>query len=230
MIAMVVFRAFRWVLRAAGVGVFFTFMLVAVFRVAPLPSTPLMHIRVIEGLLAGEWTGIVHLWMPYERISPHVFRAVVAAEDARFMRHHGIDWRALEDARKYNLLHQGRKLRGASTITMQTAKNAFLWHGRTYVRKALEAWFTFLIETLWGKRRILEVYVNVIETGPGLYGIEAAARTYFNKPAAELTRNEAALIAAVLPNPRRWSPAAPTRYIQRRSQWVMGRMNSVAIP
>jgi len=158
-----------------------------------------------------------------------VFRAVIAAEDGRFMRHNGIDWRAMEDAMRYNRLHKGRKVRGASTITMQTAKNTFLWHGRTYVRKGLEAWFTYMIEALWGKKRILEVYANVIETGHGIYGVEAAARRYFGKSSSDLTRREAAAIAAVLPNPRRWSPAEPTRYIQRRIQWVMGRMGA-AIP
>jgi monofunctional glycosyltransferase len=227
---MVFFRAIRWVLRGAGLVAFAAVMSVALFRVFPFPSTPLMHLRVFEGLLDGELVGAHRVWMPYEQISPHVFRAVVAAEDARFMRHNGIDWRAMEDAMRYNRAHKGKKMRGASTITMQTAKNAFLWHGRTYVRKGLEAWFTFLIETLWGKRRILEVYANVIEMGSGIYGVEAAARKYFKKPSNELSRKEAALIAAVLPNPRRWSPASPTRYIQRRSQWVMGRMGGVSVP
>lgn len=212
---MAFFRAIRWILRGAGLVAFAAVMSVALFRVFPLPSTPLMHLRVFEGVLEGEFVGAHRIWMPYEQISPNVFRAVVAAEDARFMRHNGIDWRAMENAMRYNRAHKGRKVRGASTITMQTAKNAFLWHGRTYVRKGMEAWFTFLIETLWGKRRILEVYVNVIEMGSGIYGIEAASRKYFDKSAAELTRKEAALIAAVLPNPRRWSPASPTRYIQQ---------------
>ncbi len=227
---MAFFRGIRWILRGAGVFVFIAFMSVAMFRVVPLPSTPLMHLRVIEGLVDGEPVGAHRLWTPYEQISPNVFRAVVSAEDARFMRHNGIDWRAMEAAMRYNQRQKGGKMRGASTITMQTAKNAFLWHGRTYIRKGLEAWFTFLIETLWGKRRILEVYANVIETGPGIYGVEAASRNYFGKSSAGLTRREAALIAAVLPNPRRWSPAAPTSYIKRRTLWVMGRMGSVAVP
>ncbi len=224
-----VFRGIRWLFRGAGLACFLAVMMVALFRVYPPPATPLMYLRVYEGLLEGKPVGAHRVWIPYEQMSPNVFRAVIAAEDGRFMRHNGIDWRAMEDAMRYNRLHKGRKVRGASTITMQTAKNTFLWHGRTYVRKGLEAWFTYMIEALWGKKRILEVYANVIETGHGIYGVEAAARRYFGKSSSDLTRREAAAIAAVLPNPRRWSPAEPTRYIQRRIQWVMGRMGA-AIP
>ncbi len=227
---MIFFRYIRWILRAVGLFTFLSVMGVAVFRVVPLPSTPLMYLRIIEGAFNGEAIGIDQSWKPYEQLSHNIFRAVVAAEDARFMRHNGIDWRAMENAMQYNRTHKGRKFRGASTISMQTAKNAFLWHGRNYIRKGLEAWFTFLIETLWGKKRILEVYVNVIEMGPGIYGAEAAARTYFDKSASELNKKEAALIAAVLPNPRRWSPEKPTQYIQRRADWILGRMGGVHIP
>lgn len=223
-------RFLRGGIRTTAVLVFLALMVVGVLRVLPPTYTPIMFLRVYEGLFDGKLVGIERHWIPYEQISPNFIRAFIGAEDARFMRHHGIDWRAMEDAMRYNRAHRGRKVRGASTITMQTAKNVFLWHGRTYVRKGFEAWFTYLIEHLWGKKRILEVYANVVEMGDGIYGIEAAARTYFGTSASELTRREAALIAAVLPNPRRWSPAAPTPYIKRRANWIMGRMGGVAVP
>lgn len=223
-------RAVLALLRVAALLVLLSVMYVGLTRVVPPPYTPIMLLRVYEGLGNGELVGIEQHWIPYEQISPRFIRAVVAAEDARFMRHDGIDWKAIEDAMRYNRRYKGRKVRGASTVTMQTAKNVFLWHGRNYVRKGLEAWFTFLIEQLWGKRRILEVYANIVEMGDGIYGVEAAAREYFGKPAAKLTSREAALIAAVLPNPRRWSPAAPTAYISRRADWIQGRMRSVAVP
>ncbi len=217
-------RIIRGTVRTAAVMAFVTVMYIGITRVLPPSYTPIMFLRVYEGLLAGKPVGIEKSWVPYGQISPVFFQAIVGAEDARFMRHNGIDWKAMEDAMRYNQAHKGRKVRGASTISMQTAKNVFLWHGRNYVRKAFEAWFTFLIEQLWEKKRILEVYANVVEMGDGIYGIEAAARAYFGKPSSALTRREAALIAAVLPNPRRWSPAEPTAYINRRVNWIMGRM------
>ncbi|PLX28326.1 MAG: monofunctional biosynthetic peptidoglycan transglycosylase [Ignavibacteria bacterium] len=224
------FISIRAALRVVAVCVLVSVAWVALTRVLPPPYTPIMFFRTYERVLEGEARGIERQWVPIERISPHFLRAVVAAEDARFMRHDGIDWKAMEDAMRYNRAHKGRKVRGASTITMQTAKNVFLWHGRNYVRKGLEAWFTFLIEQLWGKRRILEVYANVAEMGDGLYGVEAAARRYFGKSAAALSSREAALIAAVLPNPRRWSPASPTSYINRRANWIQSRMRGVVVP
>jgi monofunctional biosynthetic peptidoglycan transglycosylase len=223
-------RFIRGSIRTAAVVTLITVMYVGATRVLPTAYTPIMFMRVYEGLLAGEPVGIEKSWVPYEQISPNFFRAFVGAEDARFMRHNGIDWKAMDAAMRYNRAHAGRKVRGASTITMQTAKNVFLWHGRLYIRKGFEAWFTFLIEQLWGKKRILEVYANVVEMGDGIYGVEAASRKYFGKSASDLTRREAALIAAVLPNPRRWSPAAPTPYIKRRTMWIMGRMGGIAVP
>ncbi|MBR9977395.1 MAG: monofunctional biosynthetic peptidoglycan transglycosylase [Bacteroidetes bacterium] len=223
-------RFLRAVNSTIAVLVFLVFMYVSITAILPPPVTPIMLMRVFEGIIDGRPVGINKTWVPYEHMSPHVFRAILAAEDARFLRHDGIDWKALEEARRYNRMHQGRKLRGASTISMQTAKNVFLWHGRNYVRKGLEAWYTFLIERMWGKKRILEVYANVVEMGPGIYGIEAAAREYFGKSTSALTRREAALIAAVLPNPRRWSPAGPTAYINRRADWILRRMGGIRIP
>ena len=194
------------------------------------PFTPVMIIRVFEGMFEGKFIGIDKSWRSYDEISKNIFRAVISAEDARFMSHNGIDWKAIDQAKRYNEIHKGKKKRGASTITMQTAKNAFLWHGRNYIRKGLEAYFTVLIEAIWGKKRILEVYVNIVELGEGVYGVEAAANKYFNKSAKNLTKREAALLASVLPNPRIWSPDKPTKYLESRVSFIQGRMNSVAIP
>jgi monofunctional glycosyltransferase len=213
--------------------------LVIVSRFVPIFLTPLMVIRFVEGGFAGKWVGIDKTWVAADEISPNIMRAVIASEDARFLTHGGIDWEAVQEARERNerterLAVAGKikkkRLYGASTITMQAAKNAFLFPSRTYFRKALEAYFTYLIEFLWGKRRILEVYLNVIEMGDGIYGVEAASEQYFGKSASRLSAREAALIAAVLPNPRKWSPAKPNGYIQRKAANIQARMNGVAIP
>ncbi|MCX7908253.1 MAG: monofunctional biosynthetic peptidoglycan transglycosylase [Ignavibacteria bacterium] len=204
--------------------------IVIIYKFIPPPITPIMIIRVFEGWFEGKNIGIKKKWVSYEEVSKNFFRAVVSAEDSRFMNHNGFDWDAIEAARRYNEARKGKKLRGASTISMQTAKNAFLWHGRNYVRKALEAYFTILIEFIWGKKRILEVYVNIIEFGEGIFGVQAASEYYFKKNAKDLNRRECALLAAVLPNPRRWSPINPTPYIEKRVDFIQGRMNSVVIP
>jgi monofunctional biosynthetic peptidoglycan transglycosylase len=154
---------------------------------------------------------------------------VVAAEDARFFQHYGIDVDAVEQARRFNARHRGLRLHGASTITMQCARNVFLWQGRTYLRKALEIYLAALMELLWDKRRILEVYVNVAEWGDGVFGVEAAARRYFGVDAAHLTRRQAALLAAALPSPRRSNPAAPTPYLARRAQVIESRAARISL-
>lgn len=156
--------------------------------------------------------------------------AVITSEDQKFEEHFGFDLEAIEKARKYNDRHKGKKVKGASTISQQTAKNVFLWPQRSYIRKGFEVYFTFLIELLWSKERIMEVYLNVIEMGDGVYGAEAAAQQYFGKSASDLTDGEAALIAACLPNPIRWSPARPSRYIQRKKQWIVRHMRMVEKP
>lgn len=189
------------------------------------PITPLMILRLFDGA-----AGIDKTWRSYEEISPNLFRACIASEDARFLRHEGIDWKAVENAQKYNKIHNGKKVRGASTITMQAAKNVFLWNGRNFIRKGLEAYFTVLIEAVWGKKRILEVYVNIIEWGDGIYGVEAASQNYFNKSANKLTKKEAALLAAVLPNPRKFSPKNPSKYIQKRASKIQNRISGIALP
>ncbi len=205
-------------------------LIVAIYTVINPPITPFMAIRTFEYLLNGEEVRLRKDWVSYEDVNKRLIRGLVGAEDARFMRHSGFDWKAIKAAQKYNERMDGKKKRGASTISMQTAKNAFLWNGRNYFRKGLEAYFTVLIEAIWGKKRILEVYVNIIEWGHGIYGAQAASQFYFNKDAKDLTAREAALLAAIVPNPRRWSASAPTPYIQKRASWIMGRMNSVAIP
>ena len=195
-------------LTVAALLVLIPALLVLLYRELPPPITPLMLIRLTEG------EGLDKQWVPLSEMSRHVARSVLALEDNNFCRHAGVDWGELAAA--LSDYFRGGSLRGASTITMQTSKNLFLWPGRSVLRKVLEAPLTMLLESFWSKRRILEVYLNIVEWGPGIYGIEAAARNHFNKSAATLTRREAALLAAVLPNPRRWSPSRPTRYIERR--------------
>lgn len=203
------------ILGAAGFILLSTF-LVVLYGILPPLVTPLMLIRLVQG------EGLHKDWVPYDQVSPDLFRAVIAAEDTRFCQHHGIEVDAVIDAWRKN--QDGGRVYGASTITMQTAKNLFLWPGRSYVRKAFEAYFTLLMEAFWDKRRILELYVNVIEWGPGIYGVAAAAQHHFKKPAKELTKREAALLAAVLPNPRRWAPGTPSSYVRRRAQVILERM------
>jgi monofunctional glycosyltransferase len=190
---------------------------IALYRVVPPPITPLMVIRsVVDGLPVRQH------WVGYRDIAPSLVAAVMTSEDEGFCTHHGFDLGAIREAwRDYRAT--GR-LRGASTISQQTAKNLFLWPDHSFVRKAAEAYLTVLIELLWPKQRILEVYLNIIEWGPGLYGADDAARTYFAHPAAALTRREAALLAAVLPNPRAWSPAHPLPHVERRADWTLARM------
>jgi monofunctional biosynthetic peptidoglycan transglycosylase len=224
-------RAVRFVLRwgtrvAIGFGVV-TFALVTLYHYVNPPLTPLMVIRVVEGVLAGERVGIDHRWVPLRAVSPALVRAVVAAEDARFFQHWGVDVRELENAREYNERQHGRRLRGASTITMQCARSVFLWPGRTYLRKAIEVYLAVLMEQLWGKRRILETYLNVVEWGPGVYGAEAAARRYFGVPASQLDPEHAALLAAALPSPRRFDPSAPSSYLRRRAATIAARAHGV---
>lgn len=169
-----------------------------------------------------------HRWVDLRRISPNLALAVVASEDQKFPVHWGFDVAAIEKA--YELNQHSHHIRGASTISQQTAKNLFLWGGRSYFRKALEAYFTVWIESCWPKRRILEVYLNFAEFGQGTYGAEAASRRFFHEPAARLTRDQAALLAAVLPNPERYRVAAPSRYIERRRAWILGQMQALGGP
>src|SRR5689334_3469637 len=173
--------------------------------------------------------GVTKDWVSLDRIAPSLQRAVIAAEDARFFEHRGVDWDAIERARDFNARHGDEPRRGGSTITMQVARNVFLWQGKSYVRKGLEVGIAYLLELVWGKRRILEVYLNVIEWGPGIYGAEAAARRSFGIPAAALDDQEAALLAAALPNPRRWTASMPTRYLRARAGVIARRAAHVRL-
>jgi monofunctional biosynthetic peptidoglycan transglycosylase len=203
-----------------------TIGLTLVYKFLPVPITPLMIIRVLEQSFDDKKeVRLYKNWASIDTISKHLAQAVVAAEDQKFPTHNGFDIEAMKKAWKGN--KQGKPIKGASTISQQTAKNVFLWPGRNLVRKGLEAYFTVLIEFIWSKERIMEVYLNVIEMGDGIYGAEAASDVFFKKSAAKLTRNEAALIAATLPNPRKWSPAKPTRYIYGRQTWILRNMNNL---
>jgi monofunctional biosynthetic peptidoglycan transglycosylase len=195
---------------------------IALYRVAPPPGTPLMLIRAAEG------EPIRKEWIAYGRIAPTLVRAVIASEDTRFCRHNGFDWVEIDKA--VDAYRDGERLRGASTISMQLARNLFLWPGGGYVRKGIEAYLTLVVEALMSKERILELYLNVVEWGHGVYGAEAAARAHFNKSASQLSAREAALLAAVLPNPRRWQAERPTAYIEERAATILARMPEVAVP
>ena len=196
---------------------------VIIYRWVPVPITPLMVIRAIEQKADGKEAKMKHDWVPLEEISPKLQLAVVCSEDQNYLKHFGFDWGAIEKAMKEN--EEGKRVRGASTITQQTAKNVFLWPGRSYIRKAFEVWFTILVEIFWSKERIMEVYLNSIEMGDGVYGAEAASQYWYKKKAIKLTKDEAAGIAAVLPNPLKYRANPPTNYIIKRKTWIKQQMN-----
>ena len=198
---------------------------VVLARFVPVYVTPLMFIRTMEALAAGEAPRNTKDWVPIDKISHNMVQAVVASEDNLFMQHHGFSVTDIEKAIKHN--KKGKRIRGGSTISQQTAKNVFLWPKRSYLRKGLEAYFTVLIELFWSKERIMEVYLNVIEMGDGVYGVQAAAQTYFNKDALQLTKSQSALIAACLPNPRKYSASNPSSYIQRRKSKIVSLMGKI---
>ncbi len=206
----------------AGVFLALNLVLVLVFRWVPVPVSGLMVQRRVESWSSDMPYASRHRWVPLEEISPNLGAAVIAAEDQNFADHFGFDWQAIEKAVQHN--EKSRRKRGASTVSQQTAKNLFLWNSRSWTRKGLEAWFTLLIEAGWSKKRILEVYLNIVEFGDGVYGAEAAARTFFGKPASRLAPAEAALLAAVLPNPRRYRANAPSEYVRGRQAWILNQM------
>ena len=181
-----------------------------------------MMSRVLENLVDGKPIAIQYHWVSRDAISDKMEDAVIASEDWKFYEHNGFDWSAIEQAMKHNQ-HSGR-IRGASTISQQTAKNVFLWPSRSWIRKGLEAYFTVLIENIWNKDRIMEAYLNVVELGDGIYGVGAASEIYFHKPPSKLTSSEAALLAAVLPNPRRFQVVHPSPYIRFRQTMIQRRM------
>ncbi len=201
---------------------------VIAYRFVPVFFTPLMGIRMVEQIAAGESVKCYHKWVPYNEISDHLKRAVIASEDQRFFQHNGFDRVEIEKAMKEN--KKRRRPRGASTISQQTAKNVFLWPQSSWVRKGLEAYFTVLIEFFWPKERILEVYLNCMDTGNGIYGAEAVANRHFNTTASKLTAAQSALIAATLPNPRRFSSKNPSPYMLKRQQQILRQMQNIQLP
>lgn len=194
--------------------------LVVLFKYVPVPATPLMFIRYFEN--TNETNNCKHDWVSIDKISKNIQLAVICSEDQKFLEHSGFDIEAIEKAYEYN--KKGKRIRGGSTISQQTAKNVFLWPDRSWLRKGLESYFTFLIEKIWTKERILEVYLNSIEMGPGIYGVEAASQYWFKKSAANLSAYEAEAIASILPNPRKYCANPATNYIQKRKQWIVKQM------
>jgi len=212
---------FRLLIFGPAIILFFLFLFsilqVIFLRYMNPPFTPLMIYWWVKG------ESIDYRWRPLSMISPSLQQALMASEDQLFRTHHGFDWDQIHRAIKEN--HKRGKLRGASTITMQVSKNLYLWQGQSWLRKGLEAYYTILLELIWPKWRIMEVYLNIVEWGPGIYGAEAAARRYFNCPASKLTRPQAAILAAVLPNPRKWSPLRPTSYILERQAQILDQID-----
>lgn len=196
--------------------------MVILYRFVPVYYTPLMFIRSMQNRAEGKEVKTYHSWVPIEKMTINMPIAVIASEDQRFMTHHGFDFEAIKDAAEHNKTH--KKKRGASTISQQTAKNVFLWPQRSWIRKGLEAYFTVLIELFWSKERIAEVYLNSIEMGDGIYGVEAVAQQHFHKTAASLSKANCALIAATLPNPRRFSSAKPSPYMIKRQHQILQQM------
>ncbi|MEI6456205.1 MAG: monofunctional biosynthetic peptidoglycan transglycosylase [bacterium] len=201
--------------------------MVLLYKFVNPPVTPLMVIRSSQQLFDGQSMKFKKDWVSIGDISPDLPLAVIASEDNRFMEHHGFDLDAIEKAKEYNERKGGKRVRGASTISQQTAKNVFLWPQRSWVRKGFEVYFTVLIEFFWSKKRILEVYLNVVEMGKGIYGAQAAAETYFGKPASKLSRGESALIAACLPSPLKSNPSSPSGYLIGRQQWILWNMGNI---
>ena len=204
-----------------------TILSVVALRWLPVYATPLMFIRWAQQIKAGEETRWHHHWVPLDEISPSLSLAVMASEDANFLKHNGFDFKAIEQAAMRNMKHPEKRKMGASTISQQTAKNVFLWPGRSWTRKGLEVYFTALIEVMWGKERIMEVYLNSIEMGDGIYGADAVAEQHFNTTAKKLTKAQCALIAATLPNPRRFNSANPSNYMKKRQKRILHEMKFV---
>ena len=219
----------QWILRwVRNILIFFfvsTLIMVVALKYVPVYLTPLMISRCVEQAMDGDFPTLKHEWVPLSEMSHNAPQAVMASEDNLFLQHNGFDFEQIYRARIEAM--KGKRERGASTITQQTAKNVFLWHGHSWIRKGLEAYFTVLIEFIWGKERIMEVYLNSIETGNGIYGIEAVAQLHFGKSAKDLSKREAALIAATLPNPRERNSAQPTPYLLKRRGQIIDLMGKI---
>ncbi len=215
----------RLVWRGALGFVVLSVALVLLFRFVPPPGSMVMVERKVQSWINSEPIDIQRQWRSWEQLSSNAKLAVISAEDQRFPQHRGFDF--VEMRRAWEASRDGERLRGASTLSQQTAKNVFLWTGRSWLRKGLEAWFTLLIETLWGKQRILEVYLNVAEWDTGVFGLEAAANHYFGASGSALTERQASLLAAILPSPRTRSASRPDAQVERRSQWIRQQMRNL---
>ena len=217
-------KTLKWIVVAFFAS---TILSVVALRFLPVYFTPLMFIRCYEQVSEGKDLKLSHHWVPLEKISPSLPLAVMASEDANYLSHHGFDYEAIEHAAKRNREHPEKRKLGASTISQQTAKNVFLWPGRSWIRKGFEVYFTTLIELMWSKQRIMEVYLNSIETGDGIYGADAVAEEHFHTDALHLTKAKCALIAATLPNPRKFSSLHPSAYMLKRQARILREMNFV---
>ena len=221
-------KFFKKLIRGIVVAFFAsTILSVVALRFVPVFFTPLMFIRCYQQLKEGRELRLSHHWVSIDHMSADMPTAVIASEDANFLSHHGFDFKAIEHAAKRNMKHPEKRKLGASTITQQTAKNVFLWPGRSWVRKGFEVYFTSLIELMWSKERIMEVYLNSIETGEGIYGVEAVSRDNWGLSAEQLSKAQCALIAATLPNPRKFSSKHPSAYMLKRQKRIMQEMKFV---
>jgi monofunctional biosynthetic peptidoglycan transglycosylase len=214
----------KWFKRIALAFFALSVFSVILFRWVPIPITPLMLFRLIDQKAAGQPMKLDKTWEPIENISPYLALAAFCSEDQDFFRHHGFNWDAIKDAWKHD--ERSKRIRGASTISQQTAKNVFLSTRRSWIRKGFEAYFTVLTELFWSKKRIMEVYLNVVELGKGIYGAEAASQFYYHKHAKDLTPQQAAALASILPDPLKWSPNKPGAYLQDRQQWILEQMDN----
>jgi monofunctional biosynthetic peptidoglycan transglycosylase len=222
-------RLLRYVVLLALAWLALTWLMVLILRFVPPLTSAVMLERQAGALIHGERDfRLQHRWVPWGQVSPYIPLAMVAGEDQKFPFHHGFDFDSIQDA--VDAADEGRRLRGASTISQQTAKNLFLWNGRSFIRKGLEAYFTVLIELTWPKQRILEVYMNIAELGDGVYGVGAASDAFFHVPPARLSAAQAARLAAVLPSPQRFHADRPTAYVQGRANWIQQQMAQLGGP
>ncbi|MCE8023127.1 monofunctional biosynthetic peptidoglycan transglycosylase [Billgrantia aerodenitrificans] len=228
MISVLLRRVLRWAALAGAAFVILSILAVMLLRHVPVYGSMVMLERKVQSWMAGESLTIQHQWRPWGELSDHAKLAVIAAEDQRFPIHRGFD--VDEMRRAWEASRNGGRLRGASTISQQTAKNLFLWTGRSWLRKGFEAWFTVLIEALWPKQRILEVYLNIAEWDNGVFGLEAAGQRYFGVSADRINEVQASRLAAILPNPRAWDAARPGPHVERRSQWIRQQMRNLGGP
>ncbi|OFX59367.1 MAG: monofunctional biosynthetic peptidoglycan transglycosylase [Bacteroidetes bacterium GWA2_30_7] len=218
-------RIFKLLIKSIIIFLVLSVLSTLFFRFVPIPFTPLMIIRLAQQTFGDKDVTFKKDWVSIDEMSKNVVIAAIAAEDQKFPEHWGFDIESIEKAMKNN--QKKKRIKGASTISQQTAKNVFLWPHRDWIRKGFEVYFTFLIETIWSKERIIEVYLNVAELGNGVYGIEAASQKYFKKSALKLSKSEAALIVASLPNPIKFNPSKPSNYMLGRQQWILRQMNNI---